>query len=144
MATSRFNRRHLRYTAGEWHISYKLKEPLQQSNCSLKRNENLSRQQLNHRCLPRSENSSWRNSLAAWQHYSIRGYKQLSYMPNNCFPTQHEKSSCMLSKVCQSAYAMTATSVVGVEENNRTLLRKPKVKTSFALVVPTATQNTCG
>lgn len=39
---------------------------------------------------------------------------------------------------------MTATSVLGVEGNNKTLLRKPKVKTLLALLVPTATQNTGG
>lgn len=39
---------------------------------------------------------------------------------------------------------MTATSVLGVERNNKTLLRKPKVKTLLALLVPTATQNTGG
>lgn len=141
VATSRFNRRHLRYIAREWHISSKLKEPLQQSNCSLKRNENLSKQQLNHECLPRSENSSWRNSLPAWQHDSIKGTSSSLTCPAIAFLHRMKKAAACFQEY---AYAMTATSVVGVEENNRMLLRKPKVKTLLVLWVPTVTQNTCG
>ena len=55
-----------------------------------------------------------------------------------------KKAAVYFQKYASLAYAMTATSVVGVEENNRTLLRKPKAKTLFALVLPTATRNTCG
>ena len=49
----------------------------------------------------------------------------------------------MLSAVCRSAYALTATSAVGAGESIRKLLRKPKVKTLLVLVVLAATQNTC-
>lgn len=143
VATSRFNRRHLRYTAGEGHISYKLKKPLQQSNCSLKRNENLSKQQLNHQCLPRSKNSSWRNSLAAWQHYSIEGTSSSLTCPAIAFLHRMKKAAACFQKYASLLMPWLLHLGVGVEKNNRMLLRKPKVKTFFALVVPTATPNTC-
>lgn len=149
-ATSRLWWETLTYTAGEWHTSYKPKEPFQQSNCSLKRNENLSKQQLNHQCLPRSENSSWRNSLAAWQHYSSEGISSSLTCPAIGFLQREIKAAGCFQKhasLLQPWLLHLWLKWKRMRENfferkKQQRKEKQKVKTLLAVVVPRAIQKT--